>query len=179
MSKRSWIIVSAVLLVAVVGLGVYAISLRSDVDDKDAQIASQQQQLEEQQGVADDVQDAAASLAEDAQQTLSELGDRIDEIESQAAVTQEETQAAIESAEQAAAAAKERVESAENDAAAANARADEAQAQADAVTACAKGYLSAIGGVFDASSLSAGVTEAMGDIEELNAACKEKLAGAG
>lgn len=176
---RKWIIATVVLVVAVVGLGVYVFSLRSDVDDKDAQIASQQQQLEEQQGVADDVEDAAASLAEDAQQALGELGDRIDEIESQAAASQEETQAAIESAEQAAADAAERADSAQDDVAAANARADEAQAQADAVTACAKGYLSAIGGVFDASSLSAGVTEALGDIEELNASCMEKLAGDG
>jgi chromosome segregation ATPase len=172
---RKWIIATVVLVLAVVGLGVYALSLRSDIDDKDAQIASQQQQLEEQEGVADDVQDAAAGLAEDAQQALGELGDRIDEIESQAAASQEETQAAIESAEQAAAAGKARADSAQDDVAEANARADEAQAQSDAVAACARGYLSAIGGVFDASSLSAGVTEAMGDIEELNASCLEKL----
>ena len=33
---RKWIIASVVLLVAVVGLGAYALSLRSDIDDKDA-----------------------------------------------------------------------------------------------------------------------------------------------
>jgi chromosome segregation ATPase len=172
---RKWIIATAVLVVAVIGLGVYAVSLRSDVDDKDAQIASQQQQLEEQQGVADDVQDAAAGLAEDAQQALGELGDRIDEIESQAAASQEETQAAIESAEQAAAEAEARAEGAQDDVEEANARADEAVAQADAAAACARGYLSAIAGAFDASSVSEGVSQAVGDIEALNASCSETL----
>ena len=176
---RKWIIATVVLVLAVAGLGAYALSLRSDVDDKDAQIAAQQQQLEEQEDVAGDVQDAAASLAEDAQQALGELGDRIDEIESQAAASQEETQAAIESAEQAAADAKERADSAQDDVREANARADEAQAQADAVAACARGYLTAIGEVFDASSLSAGVTEAMSDIVALTAQCLEKLGGGG
>jgi hypothetical protein len=41
-----------VLVLAVVGLGVYVVSLRSDIDDKDDQIAAQQRELEEQQGAA-------------------------------------------------------------------------------------------------------------------------------
>ena len=42
---KKWIIATVVLLVAVAGVGAWALSLRSDLDDKDAQIASQQQQL--------------------------------------------------------------------------------------------------------------------------------------
>ena len=172
---RKWIIATVVLLVAVVGVGAYAFSLRSDVDDKDAQIAAQQQQLEEQQGVADDVQDAAAGLAEDAQQAFGELGDQIDEIESQAEATQEETAQAIADAEQAAEDAQARAESAQDDVEAADARADEAEAQAQAAGACARGYLAAIGGAFDAGSVEEGVSQAMSDIEELNASCRDAL----
>jgi chromosome segregation ATPase len=173
--SRKWIIASVVLLIAVVGIGGYALSLRSDIDDKDAQIASQQQQLEEQQGVADDVRDAAASLGDDAQEVFAQLGDQIDEIQSQAAATQEDTQQAIENAEQAAEDAKARAESAEDEVEQANARADEAQAQAEAAGACARGYLSAIGSAFDAASLSEGVSAAMSEIETLNASCQGTL----
>jgi len=176
---RKWIIATVVLLVAVVGLGAYALSLRSDVDDKDAKIAAQQQQLEEQQGVADDVQDAAAGLAEDAQQAFGELGDQIDEIESQAEATQEETDQAIADAEQAAEDAQARAESAQDDVEEADARADEAEAQAQAAGACARGYLAAIGSAFDAGSVSEGVSQAMSDIEELNSSCRDALAADG
>jgi chromosome segregation ATPase len=172
---RKWIVATVLLLVAVVGVGAYALSLRSDVDDKDAQIASQQQQLEEQQGVADDVEDAAASLAADAEQALGELGAQIDEIQGDAEATQEETQQAIEDAEQAADDAEARAESAEGEVEEANARADEAQAQAEAVGACARGYLSAVGSAFDAGSVSEGVSAAMSEIEALSGSCRENL----
>jgi len=172
---KTWIIATVVLLVAVVGVGAWALSLRSDVDDKDAQIASQQQQLEEQQGVAAQVEEAASGFTEGAQQAFSDLGDQLDQVQTEAAATQEETQAAIEDAEQAAADAKARAESAEDEVAEADARADEATAQAEAVGACSRGYLSAIGSAFDAASISEGVDQAKSDIEALNASCLEKL----
>jgi chromosome segregation ATPase len=172
---RKWIIATVVLLVAVVGIGAYALSLRSDVDDRDAQIAAQQKQLEEQQGVAGDVQEAAASLAEEAQQAFGGLGDQIDEIEGQAEATQQETEQAIADAEQAAEDAQARAESAQDDVEEADARADEAEAQAQAAGACALGYLSAIGSAFDAGSVSEGVSQAMSEIEKLNASCRDAL----
>jgi chromosome segregation ATPase len=174
---RKWIIATVVLLVAVVGVGAYALSLRSDVEDKDAQIASQQQQLEQQQGVADDAQDAAASLAEDAQQALGALGEQIDRIKSQAEQSQEETQQAIEDAEQAAQEAEQRADSAQDEVEEADARADEAEAQAQAAGACARGYLSAIGSAFDAASVEEGVSQAMSEIEALNSSCADALGG--
>jgi uncharacterized phage infection (PIP) family protein YhgE len=177
---RKWIFATVVLLVAVVGVGAYALSLRSDVDDKDAQIASQQQQIEQQQqGVADDVQDAAARLTEDAQQALGALGDQLDEIQSNAEATQEETQKAIEDAEKAAEDAQARADSAQDDVEEANARADEAEAQAQAAGACARGYLSAIGSAFDAGSVEEGVNQAMTEIEAVNSSCGDLLGGGG
>ena len=41
--------------------------------------------------------------------------------------------------------------------------------------ACAGGYLSAIGSVFDAASIAEGVDQAKADIEALNSSCLEKL----
>ena len=172
---RKWIVATAVLLVAVIGIGAYALSLRSDVEDKDAQIASQQQQLEGQQGVADDVREAAAGIGGDVQQALAQLGEQIDEIQSQADATEEETQQAIEDAEQAAEDAKARADSAQDEVEEASARAEEAEAQAEAAGACARGYLAAIGSAFDAASLSEGVSAATSEIETLNASCRGTL----
>jgi chromosome segregation ATPase len=166
-----WKVATLVLALAVVGIGAYALSLRSDIEDKDAQIAAQQEQLAEREGIAGDVQEAAAGLAENAQQAFGQLGDQLDEIEG----TQADAQAAIDAAEQAAADAKARADSAEDEVEEAEARADEATAKADAAAACARGYLSAVGDAFDAASVSEGVSEAMTDIEALNASCAETL----
>ena len=172
---RKWIVATVVLLIAVVGVGVWAFSLRSDAEDKDAQIAAQQQELEDQQGVADQLEQAATGVADDAKQALSDLGDQLDEVQSEAEATQDETQDAIASAEQAASDARERAESAGDEVDEAGARADEATANAEAAGACARGYLSAIGSVFDAASLSEGATQAKSEIQALNASCRDKL----
>jgi TolA-binding protein len=85
---------------AAVGLGAWAFSLRSDVDDKDAQIAEQQRQIEEQQSsVAGRIQAAARRIADDTQQAMRALGTQIDEIQGAAEATQTQTQEAIDRAE--------------------------------------------------------------------------------
>lgn len=172
---RKWIIATVVLLVAVVGLGAYALSLRSDIEDKDAQIAAQQQQLEEQKGIVDNVRDAASSLSGDARQAFRQLGDQLDEIQGQAQTTKADAQAAIASAEHAAADAQARAAGAQDEVEEAKARADEAAAKADETAGCARGYLSAVGGAFDAASVAEGVSQAMTDIEALKASCSGTL----
>ena len=149
------------LAVVAVGLGIWAFSLQSDIDDKDAQIAAQQQELDEQQqSVAGQVQEAAGGVADDAQQALSELAQEIEQVQGTADATQAETQAAIDQAEQAAADARAKVESAGDEVAQVQAEADEAKAQAEAAVACARGYLSALAGIPQAASIEDGVTQA-------------------
>jgi chromosome segregation ATPase len=172
---RKWVVASVVLLVAVAGLGAYALSLRSDVEDKDAQIAAQEQELEEQEGVAAQVRGAAEDLGDDARQALAELGDQIDDIESQANASQEETMKAIDDAEKAAEDAQARAGEAQDDVEEANARADEAQAQAEAAGACARGYLSAFGNAFEAATSSGDVSAAKSELESLNQSCLDKV----
>ena len=140
-----WKIATAVLAVVAVGLGIWAFSLQSDIDDKDAQIASQQQQLDEQQDVASRVQGTATA-------------------------TQEEVQAAVDRAEQAATEAKASAGDAVEQA---QARADEAAARAEAAGACARGYISALTGALEAASVSGGVEQAKSDIEALSGSCSE------
>ena len=68
-----WKIATVVLAVVAVGLGIWAFSLQSDIEDKDAQIAAQQQELNEQGDIAGQVQDAASGAAADAQEALSDI----------------------------------------------------------------------------------------------------------
>lgn len=173
--SRWWKVATAVFAVAAIGLGAWALSLRSDSEDKDTQIAAQQQQIEEQQGVAGQLRETASGLAEDTQQALSDLGDQLDDIEGIADATQQDAEAAIDEAETAAADAKERVDSATDEVDKAEAQAEEAGARADAAAACARGYLSAIGSAFGADSLSAGTEQAKSEIEALNGSCADTL----
>jgi translation elongation factor EF-1beta len=90
-SARKWIVATIVLALVAIGLGIWAFTLRSDIDDKDAQIAAQQQQLAEQEDIAGQAREAAGGAAEDVEQTFDELGQQIDQIEGVADATQEET----------------------------------------------------------------------------------------
>ena len=172
---RGWIVATIVLAVAAVGLAAWALSLRSDIDDKDAEIAAQQQQLEEQDGVADDLREAAGGIAQNAQQAVRDLADQLDEVQGSAAATQEQTQQAIDRAEDAAAEAQARVEGAGSRLDRARAQADEAAANAEAAGACARGYISAIAGAFDAPSLGDGVAQAKSEVEALAGSCSGTL----
>jgi len=172
---RKWIVATIVLALAAIGLGVWAFMLRSDIDDKDAQIAAQQQQIAEQEDAAAQLTEAASGVAGDVQQSFAALGEQLDQIEGAAAASQEQTQAAIEQAEQAAVEASERAEAAENEAEKAQAEADEATARAEAAGACARGYLSAVADIFDAESLEAGVEAAAAEFEKLSGSCADTL----
>jgi chromosome segregation ATPase len=172
---RKWVVATVVMTAVAIGLGIWAFTLRSDVEDKDAQIASQQQQIEEQGDVAGQVREAASGFTEDVEQNFAALQDQLEQVQGAADATQEETQAAIEQAEQAATEASDRVAAAEDEAERARAEADEVTAQAEAAGACVRGYLSSIAGIFDAESISAGVDGATAEFEALNASCADVL----
>ena len=173
--SRGWIILTVLLLLGLIGVGAWALSLRSDNEDKDSTIASQQQQLDEQQGAADQAQEAVGDAAGKLQQALSGLGDQLDQLQGTADQTQEDTQAAIDQAETAADDARARAEGASDDVDKAKAEGEAAKADAEATGACARGYLSAIAGAFDAASLEDGVAQARSDIEALSGSCNGLL----
>jgi DNA repair exonuclease SbcCD ATPase subunit len=172
---RPWIVATIVFAVAAVGLGAWALSLRSDVKDKDAEIAAQQQQLEKQKGIADDVRKATSEIAQKAQQAVRDLADQLAQIQGTTTATQEQTEQAIKRANDAAAKAQARVETAGSRLDRARAQVDEATAKAEAAAACARGYISAIAGAFDAPSLSEGAAQAKSAVEALTGSCAGTL----
>jgi chromosome segregation ATPase len=156
-SSRGWMIATCIFAAVAIGLGVWAFSLRSDNQDKDAKITTQEQQIEQAKGLGGQVKAAASSAGDSIQQALKDMGAQLDEVQGQTEKTAQESQDAIDQAEQAA-------KQAGNEA-------DKAKAEADETKSCAQGYLSAITGAFDASSLSAGIDQAKTDIEGLNQSC--------
>src|ERR687894_786534 len=78
---RRWIVATVGLAIVAIGLAAWGLSMRSDTQEKDDQLAAQQQQLDEQQGAAGDLREAAGGIAEDAQRALNDLGDQVDEIQ--------------------------------------------------------------------------------------------------
>jgi chromosome segregation ATPase len=154
-----WIALAAVLLAAVIGLGIYALQLNSDLDDADATIAEQEQAL---------------SAQDTGGQALDRIGAAVGEVTSALGATQ----ADVTAVEQQVTAAADRVEEAERNVAAAadelertEAERDAALAKVDVVQACAKSVVSAFEGVFAAESLSAGVQAAASELRTLQPQC--------
>ena len=160
-----WITVAGLLAAAVVGLAIYAAGLNSDLDDANARIASQQEQIEQSQDVGADVVAAAKGAYDD---LSAQLG------------------AAQEDASQAAEQAAEMLDQAEQAAAEAQGTADEVQKQADAAQAkaeaaatCAQSFLSAFSGVFSGATLREGVEATVAELQALQPQCAKALGDAG
>ena len=56
-----WIAIAGLLAVGILGLAVYSIDLNSDLDDANAEISSEQEQIEQAQDTGSDVVAAAKS----------------------------------------------------------------------------------------------------------------------
>jgi chromosome segregation ATPase len=159
-----WIALTVLLVAGLVGLGVYAANVNSDLDDANAKVASQQQELDAAQDTGAGV--AAAKAAYD--DLSAGLG----------AAQQDASQAADQAAQQ--------LEQAEQAAAEAQGTADDVQRQLDAAEAkaasaatCAQSFLSAFGGVFSGSSVRAGIEATVAELKALQPQCEQALTEAG
>jgi len=156
-----WIAVAGLLAAAVVGLGIYAVSLNSDLDDANAKIASQQAQIDKAQGTGADVA-AAAKSAYDA------LSAKLGAAQEDANQVVEQASDSLDQAEQAAADAKGTGEELQKDA-------DAARAKAETAATCAKSFLSAFDGVFSAPTLDEGVQATVEELQALEPQCAAAL----
>jgi hypothetical protein len=164
--RNPWIWISALLALVAVGLLVWALSTRSDLDDTEAQVDDLQTQVDQQA-------EAGGDFATAAKAAYDELAANVGEASANAQATVEAAQADVDEAEQQVEAAKAEAEAAGDDAAAqAEAAADQARAEADAATSkaaivgeCAKAYVSAFGALFE------------GNARDAAAAVREQLAG--
>jgi uncharacterized protein (DUF3084 family) len=203
--SRRWMWVSAVLAVVAVGLGIWALTLKSDRDDAQHELGTTQQELTSSQQKLDASEQqltTAEQNAADAQTTkrrrtglalgtaaaiynqfAKELGATNDELDA--------TQQDLEQANTAAAQAEEDAAKAKQDAANADNAADKAKAESEQVKAeseaaqskaqaaagCAKAYIAAWGGLFEGDNASAQAETVRKDLQGVTADCKDALAG--
>jgi hypothetical protein len=157
-----WIAVAGLLAACVVGLGIYAVNLNSDLDDANAKVASQQAQI-------DKAQDAGAGVAAAAKAAYDDLSSQLGAAQADASQAVEQASGKLDEAEQAAADAKGTAEELQTEV-------DAAKAKAEAAATCAQSFLSAFSGVFSAPTLNEGV---QATVEELQALEPLEQAGSG
>ena len=156
-----WIALAGLLVVAVVGLAIYAAGIDSDLDDANAKVASQQKQIDEAQNTGTDVIAAAKSAYAD----LSE----------KAGAAQGNADQAVEQANQALDEAEQTAADAEGTANELQAEVDASQAKAEGAATCARSFLSAFSGVFDAATVQDGVDAAVAELKTLQPQCAEAI----
>lgn len=167
-----WIAVAGVLAAGLVGVGIYAINLNSDLDDANAKIASQQAKITSQQKELDDAQNTGADVVAAAKTAYADLSSKLGATQQDASQVTEQAAAKLDQAEQAAADAKGTADEVQK-------KADAAQAKAEAAASCAQSFLTAFKGVFDAATLKEGVEATVTELKALQPKCASALGEGG
>jgi hypothetical protein len=185
--RSAWIWVSAVLAVVAVGVLVWGLSVKSDLDgtqddldQANAKVTQLETQAEQSKGVADTFVTAAKGAYEE---LTAQLGVATEDLAATTAELETAQQAAAQ-AEQTAAAAKEKVGQAKSGVEKAQAAAEQAQADAEVaktkatvVADCAKASLSAVGELFAGGSIRDQAAAVKTTLQTIGADCKTALAG--
>ena len=178
--RNPWVWVCIVLAVAAAGLLVWALTIQSDLDSTEQDVAALESQAEQNkesgaealtaaEEVYDDLTGELGATSEDLAATEQDL----DEAE-QAAKQAEEDAAAAE--EEAAAAASETEKSAA-EAEQAKADAKAAESKATVTLECAKAYFSALGALFEGDSVREQAPIVREQVEKITADCKAAFGG--
>ena len=198
--RNHWIWVSALLLIVAAGLLIWALTIRSDLDDTQQELAGAQQasadtqqeldtakqDLAEQESESDRSLGAGAVLAA-GKALYDQLAEDLDATDQDLAETQQE----LEEAEQTATQAEQDAEAAKQAAADAGSETEKATAQADQATAdveaaqsraavaadCAKAYVAAFGALFEGDSARDEAPAVREQLAGITATCKDDLAG--
>jgi chromosome segregation ATPase len=200
-----WVWVSALLAIIAVGVTIWALTLRSDLDDTQQELdettqeqASTKQKLgktEQQLATAQqDVEDLQSSQRRRTGAAVvtgkvlyDEFAEQLGPAHDELAATQQDVKDANKAATQAekdAAAAKQdaadastETDKAKAEAKQAKAESQAAQSKVQAARGCAKAYIEAFGGLFEGDSVSAQAETVRKDLQRVTADCKDALAG--
>jgi chromosome segregation ATPase len=164
-----WIAVAGLLAAGIVGLGIYAVGLDSDLDDANAQIASQQKQIASQQEQIEEAESTGARVVAATKAAYDELSAQLGAAEQDASQATEQAADILAQAEQAAAEAEGTAEEAQKEV-------DAAEAKAETAATCAQSFLSAFKGVFGGATLQEGVEATVAELQALQPQCASALA---
>jgi chromosome segregation ATPase len=178
--RSPWLWVSAGLAVVAVGLLIWGLSTKSDLDSANKKVADLESQVKQSSATG-----AAAGVTFKAayDDVTKELGTTNEDL----ATTQQDLEQAKQDqakAEKAAAAAKDDAAQAKDALAKANAEADQAKAEAQAAESknaiaadCANAYVSEVGKLFEGDDPAAQADEVKKELDSIAADCKAALAG--
>jgi chromosome segregation ATPase len=201
-----WIWVSALLALVAVGVTIWALTLRTDLDSAQQELDSTTQQLASTKQDLDKTKKQLATTQQDIDDLQSSQRRRTgvalvtgkvvyDEFAKQLGAAHDElttTQQDVKNANKAATQAEQDAAAAKQDAADASterdkanaearqvkAEAQAAQSKAKAAASCAKAYLEAFGGLFEGDNPSALADTVRKDLQSVTADCKDNLASA-
>jgi hypothetical protein len=200
-ARKPWIWLSAVLAVVAVGLLIWALTIQSDLDSANQQLAAANEELdgtkkqldatkqnvEELQAEADKGVGTGAAVA-GATALYKEFSNQLGATQDDLASTQQDLEEAEKAAAQAdkeAKAAKQAAADAGNETEKAQAEADQARAELKAAESrsaiaadCAKSYISAVGVLFDGESTSDEKDKVREQLSAITATCKDELTAA-
>jgi len=165
----AWIIATAVLALIAIGLGIWAFSTKSDLDDANATIDEQKQQLASQRSVAASSEQRLRAFGARERAALRRVTRRFVGEETDAATLQRSVHkeaGELDSARSDAASAQTQEK---KDSAALN----EAKQRSDLASACVKGAVSALDRFFNATSARAGANAAVRELEAIQGDCKK------
>jgi len=201
--RNWWVWISALLALVAAGLLVWALSVKSDQESTQDELASTKQQLEksEQQQAqatptatptpADGGSGGAVAVAGGlaaAKAVYDDLTEQLGATQQDLAATEQDLKEANAKAEQAdedAAAAEKQAASADNETDKAKAEADQAKAEATAaeskaaiVAECAKAYFSAFGTLFEGDDVGAQAEQVREQLKGITSECQAALGAA-
>jgi len=201
--RNWWVWISALLALVAAGLLVWALSVKSDQESTQDELASTKQQLEksEQQQAqatptatptpADGGSGGAVAVAGGlaaAKAVYDDLTEQLGATQEDLAATEQDLKEANAKAEQAdkdAAAAEKQAASADNETDKAKAEADQAKAEATAaeskaaiVAECAKAYFSAFGTLFEGDDVGAQAEQVREQLKGITSECQAALGAA-
>ena len=156
-----WIALAGLLTVGLIAVGVYAVNLNSDLDDANAKVDAQQEEI-------DQAQDKGAGVAEAAKVAYEELSGQLGAV-------QEDVDQAVDTAAKELDTAEQAAEEAQGTADELQKELDAAEAKADTAATCAQSFLSAFSGVFDAATVKEGVEATVAELKALQPQCAPAL----
>jgi len=156
-----WIALAGLLAAGVVGLAIYAVSLNSDLDEANAKVAAQEEQI-------DMAEDTGAVAVAAANAAYDDLSTKLGAVQTDVSQAVEEASGKLDEADQAAADAKGTAEELQKEV-------DAAKAKAEAASTCAQSFLSAFSGVFGGSTLKEGVEATVKELQALQPQCASAL----
>jgi hypothetical protein len=204
--RNRWLWVSAGLAIIAIGLLIWGLATRSDLESTQQDLAAAQEQLESANKELDSTQQQLASTKQDVEELQAQddddsnagaalaagtalykqFSEQLDATQDDLAATQkalDEAQQAAEQAEQDAEAARQEASAATSETEKAQAEADQARAEAKAAeskvvvaTECAKAYISAFGALFEGESTEEQASAVREQLEAITADCKTQLA---